>query len=351
MYYAGHISVDPSQLTKIKKIEPSGTFKKLLFQMSAGLISEKEEQETFTAISILQQIYASLIDLNIDNMVRLSQDNLDYYLDKEGKQHDLKEAFDLYELNSDEILSEVFSKIYLVLEHGYGSFHYLIEVDINRSHEVGKYPIELKINGMLQDFKANSDTEADEIKKKMKSILNDQESYNKYVTEKENEFNNFLQSIKISLMKFIQCDDVKIETKKKLVAPKEKIKGRKSHSIDNSHYNYHYDPVYCGYYGIADYFYYSMLWSSFTHDNNYYINDLDIYSDTGEVLGSIGEENVDASNLNLLDESTNYDDAVSHDSSFFGGGDDMDMNIDDSSSWFDSDSSFDDFGDFGDFDF
>ena len=56
MYIENLITIDPSQLTKIEKIKPTKAFRKLLFSLTNGVVADKEEIETFNAISILQQI-------------------------------------------------------------------------------------------------------------------------------------------------------------------------------------------------------------------------------------------------------------------------------------------------------
>ena len=85
MYFSGRLSVDPTQLTLIKKTEPTKAFKKMLYFMTAGIVSDRLEQETFAAISILQQLNTVFRSLNISNITRISHDGIDLYLDTEGK--------------------------------------------------------------------------------------------------------------------------------------------------------------------------------------------------------------------------------------------------------------------------
>ena len=55
MYFSASLSVDPSQMTHIDKVKPTKAFKKILYYLTAGGLSDKEEVETFTAIAVLQQ--------------------------------------------------------------------------------------------------------------------------------------------------------------------------------------------------------------------------------------------------------------------------------------------------------
>ncbi|MGB0430643.1 MAG: hypothetical protein ACPGLV_09230, partial [Bacteroidia bacterium] len=69
MYLEGKITIDPAQLTKIEKIKPQKAFKKMLFFLTSGAISDKEEHETFQAVSILQQLNMCFRNQGINNII------------------------------------------------------------------------------------------------------------------------------------------------------------------------------------------------------------------------------------------------------------------------------------------
>jgi hypothetical protein len=54
------MDIDPSQATEIKKIKKPNALSKVLNVLSFGLATERKEHETFTAISILEQVYNGL---------------------------------------------------------------------------------------------------------------------------------------------------------------------------------------------------------------------------------------------------------------------------------------------------
>ena len=81
MYFESTIRIDPSQVTSIEKVKPTKAFKRMLYHLTKGGISEKEERETFTAISILQQLNKAFIQQGITNVIRLSHDDIDFYLE------------------------------------------------------------------------------------------------------------------------------------------------------------------------------------------------------------------------------------------------------------------------------
>ena len=72
MYLEGIITIDPSQITEIKKVKPTKAFKKFLHHLTLGGVSDKEERETFTAVAILQQLNATFRSLGINNIIKLT---------------------------------------------------------------------------------------------------------------------------------------------------------------------------------------------------------------------------------------------------------------------------------------
>ncbi|MDQ1265824.1 MAG: hypothetical protein QG635_976, partial [Bacteroidota bacterium] len=153
MYLTGTLEIDPSQITLIKSVKPTKLFGKLLNMLTLGQASEKKEHETFTAVSILQQLNMGIRSVNIINVIRISVDDYDFYLDEKGVEDDLKQAMIELETKIDPLESEIFNNIYLVLEHIDQNLKYLIEINVQRKHKVGEYPIVITVNGMFSDFR------------------------------------------------------------------------------------------------------------------------------------------------------------------------------------------------------
>ena len=97
MYFHGTLAIDPSQMTNIELVKPTKAFGKMCYYMTLGLASEKEERETFTAVSILQEFNRAFSSLGITNILRLAKNDVDYYLDEVGREDDLKEAMAVFE--------------------------------------------------------------------------------------------------------------------------------------------------------------------------------------------------------------------------------------------------------------
>ena len=151
MYFKATLTINPDSLTQINIIKPEGSFKKFFFSLTGGRVGDQQVEQTFKAISIIQQIYQAFAGVGINNIVRLNHDDLDIYFDKDGKKDDFSYAIDQYTIEIDESMSTYFNRLWMVLEHEDASFKYLVEVSINRNHDLGKYPIEILISAFIKD--------------------------------------------------------------------------------------------------------------------------------------------------------------------------------------------------------
>lgn len=233
MYYVCHILIDPSQATNIKKQKPRKAFGRMLNSLTMGIASKKVEEETFTAVSILQQISDALKSRNINNLIRLSVDDVDFYHDHSGINSDLEAASNEFSGSISEEISGSFDLLKMALEHDQPSFKYIIEARVSRLHEVKKYPIEIIINGLFADLVEDSELE------KIDRIRKDEA----YLANKERKFDMMISAIKEGIEKYLEIDDIKTEVYKRKFSEK---------SED--------DPAFHGYYGFDKYMKYLELW-------------------------------------------------------------------------------------------
>lgn len=369
MYFSGKLEIDPSHLTVIEKIKPTSAFKKLLNAVSLGIAgNEKEEHETFSAISITQQLYSALSSMGINDIVRIRMNSHDFYLDEHGEKNDLDIAMNEFQTMVDSLEAKVFDNILIVTEHEENKIKYLVEIKIVRKHKVGEYPIQLIVNGVLNEFKINQNENEEVLKTKMKSLFASKEHYTEYVNTCKNQFDNFVNNMELSIRKFIQSDDIKNSTKAKIIRAKDKSTSSRRYSSNyrNDYDEYdNLDPIYHGYFAMNSYFMYSWIWSEMAYQNNVYINDVDIVDENGSDVLSIGENGFNAGEFDTLNESADFEVPTGADVEAFAGnefedtlsesgidfGGDSDIIASEGSSWLSDFSSGDsDFGDFGDFD-
>jgi hypothetical protein len=331
MYFASKLAIDPSSVTDIKTIKPDKAFAKILNIITAGGFNKKEEHETYTAISIMQQFNIIFRKMGITNVVHIAQDEIDFYLDEEGKKDDLKEALESFKLNTDEVESSLFKQLKLVVEHEDANFTYLIQLEIKRIHNVGEYPIEIKVNGMLKDFMSKDENA---VKDKMEPIFSNQGNYDSFLNEKKLHFNTFIDQLSLNLETFIKTDDIKRDDNNHIIRPNKNKRDQEKQPLNNR------EPVYAGYhgyYGYHDTFFYGMLWGSMMHSHHIHCHDTVIMNEHGDHLGDVGTDGFNAGDSDVLNSDTDFESIDHAGVSEFDGGS-MGESVDDSS-FFDGGSS------------
>lgn len=302
MYFSGELAIDPSLITKIEKVKPTKMFGKLLDLISLGLATEKQETETFTAVCILQQLNMSLRSLKINNIIRLAVNDYDFYLDEKGEEDDLEHAMVQMEVKIEEFESQAFESIYMVLEHESGNMKYLIEISISRKHPVGEYPIKIKVNGILSEFKLQAGEDRDKLENRMNRVFSEQKKYDGFLQQKEHQFGQFIDGLELAVKRFTKTDDTKQNINKQMIRPKQKVKNKAA--IQN-HPNA--DPMFYGYYGFSDFLFYSYMWSSMTHHHGIYCNNFNVVDESGHNVMTVGEEGFNAGESNTLNDEADFE--------------------------------------------
>jgi hypothetical protein len=348
MYFRGTLTIDPSQLTKMQKVSPSHGFRKLLFNLTGGQFADKLELETFKAINVLQQVHGSFSAIGINNIIRLTHDDIDIFHDKMGKKNDLDFAMDKYQIQIDESMSTHFNTLEMVLEHEDETFKYLIEITINRSHKQGEYPIHMVLTGMLSEFGLKPGQSREALKDIMAKHFSDQESYDLFITTKKLAFEQFLESIRFETMKHIKVDDIRMEVRSRMVMQKKQQRQLPTKEIDPE-----YEGTPYGYFGFGDLMLYAWLWSELSYDHNIHLSDVDLVTESGDFVSGVGDEGIDAGESIIMDYNEDFEIRMDSFESGDMGADDLgEMDLGDGetgTSWFDAafgDSDFDmDFGD------
>jgi hypothetical protein len=336
MYFKGKLSIDPSQLTKIEKVSPTSGFRKLWYSLTGGQLADRNEVETFKAINILQQIHGSFASVGVNNIIRLTHDDIDIYHDKKGEKNDIDFAMDKYQIEIDDSMSTYFSTLTMVLEHEDDTFKYLIEISINRSHREHEYPIEMAVSGLLKEFSLQPGQSKEDLREKMQSHFKNQESYDMFITTKKLAFEQFLESIRFETMKQIRVDDIRMDIKTRMVIQKEKQPATGQPQAQPEYRGMPY-----GYFGFGDLILYSWLWSELSFDHNIHMSDVDLVTEGGDFITSVGEGGIDASEASIMDYSEDFDARmgdVETSDVVAGGLEDMDIpDTESSKGWFDGD--------------
>lgn len=279
MYITAKLDIDPSQKTLIKTVNKSKLSNKLIDLMTFGKVGKKQETETFTAVSILEQIYIGLKSIGINNIIRLSVDDFDFYYDKHGKDDDFESAIHEFKSNVDPVESELFNVIYMVLEHDDKGLKYLIEIQIKRKHEVGEYPLTIVINAIYKDFKIQPNENDTQLIQRIQPIFQSQKSYDDFISENIGDFNRFVDYLQDAVSENVDVDDIIKSTNVNIIRTRERID-----DISKIKHDRFSQPVYFGYFGFDDFFFYTWLWCSLMYDNNLYAHDFCLVDELGKSI-------------------------------------------------------------------
>lgn len=301
MFLTANLEIDPSQITKIKRINNYNVLFKLYDMLTANFKNQSFEQETFTVVSILNQIQMGLMRMGVTNVVKINVDNFDYFYDGEGREDDLFEAFHSIEKSIEPIESQLFNKIELVLEHHDNDFKYLIDISIMRKHKVGEFPIKVKINGAFVDLKLEKDEDISLVEGKLSEICSNQDSYDKYTRNKKVVFQKFVREFEHTLSKFIKVDGIVLKFIDKIVRPKILVPGRREiRENKNSELFFH------GFHGISKCLTYTLYWGKYCSENSIYIKDFTLCDDFGKDIFAIGKEGFNAGEIDILKPQTKF---------------------------------------------
>ena len=317
MYFQGDLSIDPSEITQIDLVKPTKAFGKMLNFLTMGLATEKEERETFTAVSILQKLNLSFRSLGVTNIVRLAKDDVDFYLDEKGRTDDLKKAMESFEKRVSGTSSKynLFDTLKLVLEHEDEELKYIMEIDILRVHKVGEYPIQVTVDGLMVDMHSSPEESNEELRSRLREHFGSQEEYESYTKRKKYHFDAFVDRIETAIRQNIGVDEIKKTSNSRIIRPKSPV--RKS-SYDEYYDPYHHDPLYYGYYGMSDYFLYSWIWSEMAYENDVYCHDCLIVDDQGQSVMEVGESGFQAGENNTLNPESEFEAPESGDLEYHG---------------------------------
>ena len=307
MYLKGSIDIDPSHLTETLR-KPTKGFRRFAEIITNGLLSEKEEHETFTAVAILQEINIALRTLNITDVVRFTKDDQVVYDDHAGEDSDdMAVVFDRLEKQQNGGGKAVFNTLSLLLEHHLPDITLVIEVRVQRTHMVGAYPIQMIVNGLATQFQ--SDDEAT-LEKRLEEAFSEPDSVAEIEANLRKQFDDFMDALATAVRQKMKVTDVRWSTQLNILRPRNDDTGKRSSeqvsSFSGDSGSSHTDPVFQRFSSGSDAFAYCWLWSTMMHSHGTPVQDATIVDEQGQTLLQVGEEGFNAGESNLLDSSTPF---------------------------------------------
>lgn len=297
MFFSSKIEIDPTQITQVSYSGKKSIIGQAL-QMLKG--ASKEELETFTAISILEQIYDGLVALDLKNVIRLAVDDFDYFFDKDSVDDDLLQAVNTVRYNIDPMISKHFDNIFLVLEAKDEFLKYVIEIRIKRKHKVGEYPIKIHINALFNEFYVdleNAQEQEDALRAKLNELFKSQLDYDIFVQKRFIAYEQFVKKFFFELGKFIKVDAIKHMTDRRIIRPQKRIFTSKEIDYNNSTFS-----IFYGYKGFREFFLYCWLWADYCYNYNIHLSNVKFIDSHGFkifAISDIGFNSKDYPTLNL----------------------------------------------------
>ena len=287
MYLSATMTIDPSHLTQLRR-KPTKGFRRFAELLTGNLISKQEEHETFTALSIMQEINVSLRSVGVTDVVKFTKDDQVLYEDSASSDaDDLPAAMDALSRRRS-TQSESFSSLSLLLEHHLASIAVIIEIKVLRVHEIGVYPIQISVNGL--DAELQSADSPKTLNDRLDDVFASQQTYDAYTESKKAEFEAFIEQLEQAFRSRMKVANVHRRTYTNIVRPG-LTPANKSSGVDaDVDSTAAHAPMLQRYHSGADSLMYLWMWSSFMHSNNTYCHGATIVSEKGEPAFSVGEE-------------------------------------------------------------
>ncbi|MEE3371138.1 MAG: hypothetical protein VX346_17530 [Planctomycetota bacterium] len=302
MYLQARITVDPSAATQLVQTRPTKGFGRLAGVLSKGLKSPEEEQETFSALTILQQLFIVLRSLGVNDIVRISKDREVLFDDVTGKPDDLKPALEQTIKNLGRQQLQVFNSLTLALLHNTRDQTYLLQLRVHRTHAVGEHPLQLVVNAFPRALAVDEDEDESVVARKLSAVFQDQSRYDGFVAQQRKALVGFLQKIQKTFRDRMQVDAVKVTTSVRIVRPNSRVSTIAE--IPLATHNSEVDPAFSGCFGTGAAFFYAWLWVDLCQQQSIRCSNCLVVDANGVPLETLDGEGVEAGSYWLFNLNT-----------------------------------------------
>jgi len=153
-------------------------------------------EESFSAPDILTKLNAVFKSSGINNLVRITHDDTDFFMDTESVPNDLDEVIHKFKDTLHNAFARFYEEIAVVMESRQSQIDYVIELLLLRVHQVGEYPIQINFSGLAKSTG---------------------------VVDLENKFKLLVNKMEQNIHKFMDVRDVTISFTKKIAPPDSQV--------------------------------------------------------------------------------------------------------------------------------
>lgn len=299
MYFRAKIDVDPRSVVHREYAPPTDVFGKLLHYLTAKRTGEELEVESFTRVSILQQLLGALQSVGVRDVIRLAVDGVDLYYDSSRTRDDLEAAVGGY-IERKQALppGSVFETLRLVVEHLAEGVRYVIEVRVQRTHAPGEDPISLRINAVVAELGLGFQETVGQLRDRLAPVFETSAGYAAYVEDKRTAFGAFVRGLENSVCAAMAVDSVQRVDQVCLLRPFGAL--QRLADLPSGRGNVDSDPLFFGYPGIDRAFAYAWLWAEACHRGALQVSRCRVVDERGRPVADIGSTAVDAANHPLF---------------------------------------------------
>jgi len=144
MLYTANILIKPGYDHKLITPEEQGFYEKI---KNLFVTTEHSVVEELADVSdVLKRISLALTECNLTNLVRISHDETEFYLDAESKPHDLTKILDNFRIEVQSYYERFFEEIAIVLEDTADEMNFTVSISLSRLYYPETFPIRFRIS-------------------------------------------------------------------------------------------------------------------------------------------------------------------------------------------------------------
>ncbi len=310
MFLSATMTIDPTSLTQIRR-KPTKGFRRFAELLTANLTSKKEEHETFTALSILQELNVALRSIGVTDVVKFTKDDQTLYDDSASdKTDDMPQVIEALSRARQPNL-EHFSGLSMLLEHHLTTIALILEIRVLRIHEVGIYPIQISINGL--DAQMQSAETPMKLNKQLDQVFESQQTYDAYIESKKAEFEAFVAKLELAFRSGMKIENLHCRIYTNIVRPGLTPSQSPAASPDYAGTDSGSAPIFQRYpnqqhgvLGDHSSLMYLWMWSSMMHSHNTHCQHTTIVDESGRPAFSVGGDGFNAGEAATLDPGADF---------------------------------------------
>lgn len=276
-----------------------------MYSLLTGGLTPTERLQTEVMLSILQSVNVKLRSINVENLIRLSADTTDIYIDKQGNQRDLSQAIQEFAKQMQGDAAKLYKEFLLVLAHENDGLKYLVEISIRRRIKPGESPVHVTVSAVINEFKRENNETDEQLQARLKKVISKskvlEETRKKYLKS----FKTFVETLNLQLASIANLEETLEQlTRAKMMVPHSRgsSKPRKRSQASSLHQDYYYFE------DATDY-----LWQWFftmsDHASDREIKLFDLVDEAGDKLTQTHDTYCDG--IELSDKSNNDSDSGS----------------------------------------